>query len=93
MNNILYFGRNNIQMRPGNSNFLTSTSSNFKNNKEDKNYSQEVIIKEKLNVKEKNEKNRKKNPKYINNINLIIDCKKNLKKNQITNYNKNYKKK
>lgn len=92
MNNILYFGRNNIQMRPGNSNFLTSTSSNFKNNKEDKNYSQEVIIKEKLNVKEKNEKNRKKNPKYINNINLIIDCKKNLKKNQITNYNKNYKK-
>ena len=95
MNNITYFGRNNFQMRQGKSNFLTSSSSNYQNNRENMNYSQEVILKKNPNIinKNRNENIIKKSPKYENNINLIIDCKKEFKKNpKIISYDLNFKK-
>ena len=67
-------GRNNILMRPGNSNFLSSSTSNFQKNKERTNYSQEFRLKEKSNNKNEN----KKSVKYSNNNNQIIDYKKNI---------------
>lgn len=95
MNNIAYFGRNNFPMMQGNSNFLTSSSSNNQKYRENMNYSQEVTSKKNQNIiiKNKNDNNIKKTPKYENNINLLIDCKKDLKKNpKIINYDLNYKK-
>ena len=94
MNNITYFGRNNFPIRQGNSNFLTSSSSNYQKNRENMNYSQEVTIKKNPNIITKNRNdNIKKTPKYENNINLIIDCKKYYKKNpKIISYDLNFKK-
>ena len=95
MNNIIYFGRNNFPIRQGNSNFLTSSSSNYQKNRENMNYSQEVTIKKNPNIiiKNRNDNIIKKTPKYENNINLIIDCKKDYKKNpKIISYDLNFKK-
>jgi len=77
-----------IPIKPENSPFLSS--SYFLNNRA-YNYSKEDKFKAKSNLmKEENNKNENKYSKFSNNINLIIDYKKNSSKKKLTNFNHNY---
>lgn len=83
---------NNIQMRQGNNNYLSSSSSHFQNKKDNINYSQEMRLKEKpkIIINNINKINLNNYPKFSNNINLIIDFRKDNNKKRKAMNNLNY---